>query len=63
VEFDSDSDLSDDDDEEEADELLYSRDKEDLYQFPDVTAQMVKLNNGRALRFTIKFEDVLWARD
>jgi hypothetical protein len=63
VEFDSDSDLSDDDDEEEADELLYSRDKEDLYQFPDVTAQMVELNNGRTLRFTIKFEDVLWARD
>jgi hypothetical protein len=62
VEIDSDSDLSDDE-EDEADELLYSRDKEDLYQFPDVTAQMVELNHGRALRFTIKFEDVLWARD
>ena len=62
VEIDSDSDLSDDE-EDEADELLYSRDKEDLYQFPDVTAQMVELNHGRTLRFTIKFEDVLWARD
>lgn len=62
VEIDSDSDLSDDED-EESDELLYSRDKEDLYQFPDVTAQLVQLNDGRTLRFTRKFEDVLWARD
>jgi hypothetical protein len=64
LEIDSDSDLSDDEEEEEElDELLYSRNKTELYQFPDVTAQMERLNAGRSLRFTRRFEDILWARD
>jgi hypothetical protein len=54
-----DSDLSD----EESDDVLYSRSKTDLYQFPDVTAQLVQLNAGRSLLFTRRFEDILWARD
>ena len=61
LDIDTDSDLTDDDD--DFDEMLYSRTKEDLYQFPDVTAQMVELNGGRTFRFTRSFEDIIWARD
>ena len=56
--------LSDDDDDDvdvrtpgrRSSSFLYS----DAHRFPDITAQVMRLNQGRRLEFTTTYEDYLW---
>jgi hypothetical protein len=50
------SDSDDDDDEERMGHWMNSR----RNRFPDITAQIVMLNNGRSLKFTRSYENMMW---
>ncbi|GAX21259.1 hypothetical protein FisN_1Lh088 [Fistulifera solaris] len=57
----SDSDLSDSERILPFMDIIYSR--QNLFEFPDITGQLVALNKGKALVFTAEYEHLLWARD
>ena len=57
----SDSDWSDSDRTLLPMDMIYSR--HNVYEFPDVTGQLVALNKGKAIFFTEEYERLLWARD
>jgi hypothetical protein len=61
VQDESDSDWSDSERTLPFMDIIYSR--QNLFEFPDITGQLVALNKGKALVFTEEYERLLWARD
>jgi hypothetical protein len=61
VQDESDSDWSDSERTLPFMDMIYSR--QNLFEFPDITGQLVALNKGKALLFTEEYERLLWARD